>query len=562
MQLSPEQKRTLAATYEPILVLHPREKFTPVNPRVYMESCAMWCTEPGSGDAIHAKDNWGDCSGQQSFPRKPLIERSNLSTDPSDSGPSDPVYIGERDDLNRPQYLTSGDERLLWLDTTGWKRDTDEWIVPPWTTDVTEETANREVSIDAARDQYQSWREETEDGTRPVVDWYSAEVVDLDELEELLVRSSDAVSLENLKTLFSGSVLVVWYYFLYPVHQEETRGCERVAGVGRHGNYEGDWTAVGVVVHREGWLSLLEDIAEDGDLDVDHDRIPEPLYVGFGRRGKGVLESLDIDVAKRTFRPRMEVDRWQEVGRRAGTHPVVYVARGSHNNYRTAGEKSPPSSDLSDTTCEAVEGAAKVASEVNKKADETVEVAEEVADDARDAAVTLAKVAAGAGAGAAIAGGAGAALGAGVGAVSAGIEASQSSVDLDGDGNGDGDGGVLGGGSGVDAGDATDQTAAEDDYGVVLAPEHLVSQLQSEFTATDVRPWTGEVSDRIVDRREQRWWPTTPEVTDDEGRPIQGYDGRWGALCRTDPADRRSGIEFPLFKRSLLKELVMEGARE
>ena len=559
MKLSKEQKRTLAATYEPILIFHPEEKFTPVNPRIYMESCAMWCTEPGSGDAIHSKDNWGDCSGQSSFPRTPLIEQSNLSTDPSDADPSDPVYIGERDDHGRPQYLASGDERLLWLDTTGWKRDTDEWVVPSWTTDVTEDSANREVSIDGAQDQYQSWREETEDGTRPAVDWYSAEVIDLNELEELIVHSSEAVTLDSLKNVIEEA-LVIWYYFLYPAHQEVTRGCERIAGVGRHGNYEGDWTAVGVVIHREGWLSLLEDIADDGDLDVDHDRIPEPEYVGFGRRSKGLIESADVDIAKRTFRPKMEIDRWNEVGRKQGTHPMVYVTRGSHNNYRTAGEKSPPSSDLSDATCEVIEGAERTASETMEKADEGVEEAEELLDDVRDAAVTMSKVAAGAGIGAAFGPG-GAAVGAGAGAVSGIVEASQSSVDLDSDEDGDGNGGLFDRG-GVDADDASDQTASEDDFGVVLAPANLVSQLESEFTANQVRSWTGDMSDRIVDRREQRWWPTTPEVTDDDGRPIQGYDGRWGVLCQTDPADRRSGIEFPLFKRSLLLELVVEGYRE
>ena len=52
MPLTREQKSRLIAAYEPVLYLHPDERFVPVDPVTFVQSSALWCTAPAGPDDL------------------------------------------------------------------------------------------------------------------------------------------------------------------------------------------------------------------------------------------------------------------------------------------------------------------------------------------------------------------------------------------------------------------------------------------------------------------------------------------------------------------------------
>jgi hypothetical protein len=257
------------------------------------------------------------------------------------------------------------------------------------------------------------------------------------------------------------------------------------------------------------------------------------------------MRGLAKDIAPDTFRQGMTIRRWDQISRPPDSvHPRVFVTKGYHNNYSIHGDKDPTEGvllgviPLDRLTCSIVEGFDKVVNDIKEAADD-------VGETAKDIAVTLAKMVAGSGIGLKIAG----PLGAGLGAL-AGIAA-----------------GVFEGLSTSN----TDDVPAEDirkalerepgpklgqPYGVVVRPDDVDNpllppdQAHPELTesAASIRTWLGSDEERLVDRATQIWWPT------DSHR--RGYDGRWGVRCENDPNNRRSGINFPDFRVSLLNDLA------
>lgn len=529
MALNADEKAKIIAAYEPILYLHPDEKFVPINPRTYIESSMLWPSQPG--EDIHEKDNWGEflthpafpaSPARPGYPRRPSILRGGLSLNPAHDveGNSDPTgdgipdwYLGHQDpnDTRGPRpYLVSNRNRALFLSNAGWLNDADN---------VTETSVNDQPNLDAVQ---QRWDNESKlrDGRH----WYYAEVEELDTLTDLIGRIKgekglDVGAILN-DLLFGGGSWIIWYYFLYPMHLESTRLCEQVAESGNNGNYEGDWNAIGIMVRREGALPW------------DRVTFPEPEFVGFGLRGRGFVENLVP-----FFRQQMAVYRWGDI-QRVGRHLKAYVSLGSHNTYYLPGPQPSPS--YSDSACGTVE-------EVAEAIEELEEDIEELKDTVTTIAVTVAKVGAGAAIGAIFGGPIGAAIGAVVGGIAAAVEAAASGSDEE------------------STPDTVPQPNTPDDepplpnqYGLVIAPQSLVSDPTVTANTTAAEPWAkasteAEVKDNHLVNREgsqQIWWPPT------KSREDIGYDGRWGVVVTADPRDRRSGITFPDFKTAFLIDFV------
>lgn len=495
MALTKAQKIKLIDAYEPILYYHPDEKFVPVKPEVYMQASALWHSQPPS----HDKKDWGN--GGPGYPRKPDIDKGSLSVNPADDGVGGKTYIGHTNPDGRMPFLTSNNDRELWLDMAAWKDGKE----------VSQTSTNDACNVDEG---LKRWTNEAP--LKAAGDWYYAEVEELDTLTDLLaILQKDGVDLGKVLRGVLGKAWIIWYYLLYPIHQENLRGCEQVVGAGNNGNYEGDWNAVGVIVRQPATLPW----ESSGSF-------PNPEYVGFGRRARGLIENfLPI------LRQEMQVRPWTEISK-VGRHLKVYVARDSHNNYAIPGEQNPPAITPSDASCGATE---KVDEEIKKKLNEL----QDTVDSIKTAVVTVAKVGGGCGIGAIFFGPLGCLIGAAVGGIAAGIEAALSDDDEE--------------STPVD--DAVkdeverDHAPAQDAYGLVLVPSSLTTTLDDKDKAKTVRAWAEKAEKHVVDRQLQIWWPGRGDDP--------GYQGRWGVMCQSDANDRRSGIAFPDFKKAFLLDLAI-----
>jgi hypothetical protein len=515
MALSPADKMRIASAYAPILYFHTDEAFVPIKPESFLKAAALWRAQP----ATDTKTDWGE--GGPAFPRRPLIPKFGIATDPAQDFEglvdTDGDDVGEwylahqAPDQTRP-YLFSSAQRELWLDSSGWKD----------AQDVTDTSVNRHCNRDGA---LEKWKENPQQLTRTFSDWYSSEVLEPSDIERLLISlgEADGKSVRELIREFVGEMWIVLYYFLYPVHEEYLRRCEQVfEDASKRGDYEGDWNAVAVVVKKPAVLPWLP----GGQFEA-------PIYSAYGVRLRGLGEQF----LPTLFKQGMLVKPWAQTSR-IGNHPRVFVAKGYHNNYHEAGDHAPAeprllSIPLAEIACEVTE-------EVDEAVNDVEEFLEDVGEVAKDVTITVAKIAAGAAAGVGLLGFAGAALGAAAGAIAGIIEAVSSSNEEN-----------------VPSEEVRKELEKETGpvdkrYGLVLTPSGIDPLLQdpqhpeNNESATDVRTWNGTDFERLVDRDRQIWWP-------DEF----GFNGRWGVRVEDDPNDRRSGITFPDFKRVLLNDIAL-----
>jgi hypothetical protein len=514
MTLTKDQRIAMIREYTPILFFHPDERFGPVRPDTFLLASSLW-----RGDQTGRKESWG--LGGPGFPRSPLIPRGGISLNPAEDfeGTKDPDgdgvnewYLGH---LNTQMgifpYLRSLEAEELWLDCSGW-RDGDE---------VTTGSSNEACNLDVLAKRF-----DTEPLLVNARHSFFAEVMELDEAQSLLVSASTG-SLDPVRLVrdLLGDVCVIWYYFLYPGHEEFLRRCEAFFDEKSDGNYEGDWNAVGVVVKHPFKLP-----GEPADPPF-----PPPSRVGYGVRMRGLAKDV---VSSDTFKQGMTIHKWTEVEKH-GNHPRVYVTSGYHNNYATPGEQV--ARDITLLNLEIGKIACGLGEGLSAITDEIKDTVSDAGETVKDVAVTLLKILAGA------------ALfsnpivGAIVGLAAGVAEASASSADH--------------------------QPSADDwrerekepgpvrgKYGLVLTPLGVPNPLvahpdpaQNE-TATQVQTWRGADPDRLVDRIGQLWWPATGDDP--------GYNGRWGVRVQKDPMLRRSGIPFPDFRRSLMRELVESAIKD
>jgi tetrahydromethanopterin S-methyltransferase subunit G len=190
--------------------------------------------------------------------------------------------------------------------------------------------------------------------------------------------------------------------------------------------------------------------------------------------------------------------------RRVGTHPKVFVARVTHNNYPVPRVHEPLAIPISDELCGVTE-------DVDEEVRERLDDLEESVDTVKSVVVTVAKVAAGLCVGA-IFGPLGCTIGAAVGGIAAAIEAAAASSD--------------------DESDPVDDAVAEEmeqdhppdegAYGLVLTPSFLETTLPDAGDAVAERAFAETPEAHIVDGEIGVWWPG--------GGRDPGYDGRWGVM--------------------------------
>jgi hypothetical protein len=513
MALTDEQKRRLIAAYEPILYFHPDEQFVPVDPVGYVENSALWCTRPADSESRHDKENWGGCraGGEGDYPHEPMIPKEGISVDPAHDteGSLDPDnddvnewYLGHQRPTGPPPYLSSTEEGMLWLESSGWE-DSEE---------VTADSCNYHCGVERAIGRWQ------EDPLRSFSDRYYADVEDFDSLNDVInMLLQEGINPGQSVRERYGRAWFILYHFFYPIHQ---------AGDYNRWSYEGDWGILGLMIPEPESLRPLDDPDEisaeiDQLLDTWEDlgQFPSPVLVGFGRRGRGVPD-------EELFLQRMDIFSAEDVTF-LGSHPRIFVARGSHNLYATTGPQEPPS--FADPSCEpeAFEGPTyeETGTEMGLWTGGMIGV--------------YSKIITGGVAGGMAFGPIGAVVGFLAGLLIAAPEIAAPAVYS-----------VDHAGEFVSVPSPTQDFPPESgDYGLILVPSGLVVDFPDADDAVEVRPWVGTTEEKLLDRDTQVWWASIPGHT--------GYDGRWGVMCQNDPCDCRSGMTMPHFRYVFLEEIAI-----
>jgi hypothetical protein len=374
--------------------------------------------------------------------------------------------------------------------------------------DVTDKTSNVAANLAAVRNMA--------DGNKfaPFRARYAVEIVETSALERVVLAIGRGVDFTALLRSVVSAPRLILYYFFYPGHEQELLGCEIAVGAGRDANFSGDWGCVAVLM--------------DGDA---------PAWIGHTTHNAGLVEAV-VD----STRMGMLVSPWREA-LRDGQHPFVFVSKGTHGHYLTAGDKNRPSfspggTDVSKTSCGAVEDAYKAYLEAIKAANEAFDLA----DTATDALVSLAKIVAGA----AVAGPGGALVGV-FASLAEAIASDPTSLDVP---------RPLPAAPPVDQLPARTGPNATAVVGRAIVPEGMV--LPPDIQAIETLQWASReimVDNRVypfvVLRREQPWWPAS------ESQDEAGYEGRWGTRVQADKMGRRCGMQFPDFRAMFFREFFL-----
>jgi hypothetical protein len=552
MTLTLQEKARLAEIYEPILHYHPREKNWPNYPTLYITQSAMWCNKPPEKD----KRNWGNCAHETDspFPRQPLIPQGSLTVNPAGT---DKIYIGTPDDDGFRQYLISNDERELFLQLKF--RDWEQG--GPDTLDTTPAQVPEERPFSTAS---------------PPTYW--VDVRDQDTVASIPTDPGTPVPpgfASAMQALYPAGFWLLTFHLFYYYHEEALTECEinsefvRARRTGEpmgvlHGSYAGDWQAVTALVPNPG--TPPPPGAPTGwpptpisPLALSEDEFPDPAFVGFSRRARGVFTNVSANLVESrnyTFMAIASVAAG-EVSMH-GRHVKVYVSLGTHNNYATQGNNVAPKSDGTlpfpievIDTCIVADNFA----DFFETLDEVKEDIDRVKQKGKTIGVIVGKILGGTGVGAlfgALGGPIGAAIGAIIGLLAGGVAAAAES------GSGPTpvgpNGPPLGPENVPDVGPGPDSGPNGESFGLVAVPSALLDELSQELEGTATRAvesFGDQFESRIVDRDDpsQLWWQ--PDGT----HPL-GYQGKWGVISERDPFDRRSGTAIPSFEASFINALL------
>jgi len=496
----------LAKAFEPVLLFHRDELYQPVDAKRWFESSTLWPSQA----PFDIKSSWGFSPPPPGippgpvFPRVPLLRPGQASLAASETRAGQTFVASDR-----YKFLqTAGDERELFLELGGWL-DSD-WATPSGhpEADVTGQSFNGAANLAAVRD---------------VVDGdkfarfrvrYAVEIVETNAVERIVLAIGRGVDLMALLRSVLRAPRLILYYFLYPGHEQALLGCETAVGAGRNANFSGDGGCVTVLL--------------DGDA---------PAWIGHTTHNSGLVEAV-VD----STRVGMLVSPWRDA-RRDGQHPFVFVSKGTHGHYLSAGDKERPSFspggiDVSKTSCGAVEDAYNALRDAIIAANETLGLA----DTATDAVVSLAKVAAGA----AIAGPFGALVG-GFASLAEAAASDPSSLEVP---------------RPLPAAGPVDQLPVQTGPNATLVGRAIVPQgmvLPPDIQALETLNWASSeiTADNrtypfVVLRPEQPWWPAS------EWQDEAGYEGRWGTRVQADKMDRRCGMQFPNFRAMFFREFFLK----
>jgi hypothetical protein len=315
MPPTPEQIK-LARRYEPILYFHRDERFFPVDPKRYIEECALWRTRRPS----KTKDDWGE-EPAGIFPKRSLMPAHGVASMNTPAELAGRKWLG---DLlpgasdNQDRFLALGG----WADSTS----------------VAQTTQNRHTSLATIRQLYAP--ASAPPGLANSRFWYYAEILDSTRLSALIEATpAEKTSDLDLNVVFGKlrNPRLIAYHLFYPAHEEPLEGCEGFGEGTQFASFAGEWSCVAV-------------LEEDG----------APSRIGLTSRNVGTLDAGDDEI-----RLGMTVRPWGDVLNVTGQpdHPKVFVARGTHGNYLSTGDTgvhevkpfSSPLNDLARNSCGQIE---------------------------------------------------------------------------------------------------------------------------------------------------------------------------------------------------------------
>jgi hypothetical protein len=284
----------LAKQFEPILLFHKDEAFHPIDPKWYLERCALWQANPRYDD----KANWV---------LPPLIEKGKIA---AIDGPKE--LAGGRSWIGAPGIALGVGPQVLqehapgpemFLEFVGWE--------PPVDPPVTPTTENRHATLTETA--YSA----PLSGSEP---WYHVEYLDNTDLKRFADNpniSANGLSLFALvatnPALKSPQMLI--YHFLFPLHQETLEGCEEV-GEGRlFGSYAGEWASMALLLDSDG----------------------NPLMIGLSSRNTASPSLIGGEERRVGLTAYHWADAQTVAASDGGLHPKVYVSLDTHGLYLAPG---------------------------------------------------------------------------------------------------------------------------------------------------------------------------------------------------------------------------------
>jgi hypothetical protein len=480
MSIDPEAD-LMAKRFEPILLFHPDEHFFPVDPKLYLERCALWRSKPRvrsffPGGAAQEKQDWGE-PPPTVLPRAPKLAKTQIAA-LEDEASGGKTWIGDPSLAavipEPPTEQPPGEDWFLQF--TGWE---------PFQTapgEVTATSENRHPTL--APNLYDGALQ----GGRH---WYYAEYFNNQQLltgfGTKTPHGVDLFKLIDPSGPLSAPRLLV-YHFLYALHEEPLRGCEKAGDGQTFATFAGEWTSVAILI-------------DSGN---------NPLYIGLTSRNIGDPTSIlsDGSTLFEENRIGMSVHPWEEVDR-VGEHPKIFVSRGTHGNYLKPGLQplrpfTPGDVDLNQGTC----------GDIELLDDVIAEDVEVIMEKEVNIGILIT-----------------------FGLFTSGVVPLFFRKICEGSSFHDG--------PGTDPNRMPQDETGGPLFGLILRPGSLfVPESASAQTTEDWQTKTPEPTDKprydfIVDRETQLWWPPRGAS--------RGYPGRWGPRVTNDPKQRRSGMRCPPF---------------
>jgi len=315
----PAEIRELSKKFEPILLFHPAETFLPIDPKWYLEQCALWRAAPPD---FTDKANWGE-PPRAVYPHGPQLSKFKIAALAGETFTGG-TWLG--DDASDFEVGTAPDQEApprpeeRFLQFVGWNPVVD----PP----VAATSVNRHPTFNPV------------DYTAPLAasrPWYYVEHLDHDDLlAYAAARRPNGLSLHDIvaanPSLNNPSALL--YYFLYPLHQEALENCEEREEGATFATYAGEWGCIAILLDGNG----------------------APRFIGLTSRNVGAPSVAGAD----DKRVGMTVYPWTAVSA-VGNHPKIFVSLGTHGHYPAAGPQAVTpfsgGNDVSTGSCGAVEAA-------------------------------------------------------------------------------------------------------------------------------------------------------------------------------------------------------------
>ena len=296
----------LVRRFEPILYLHPDERFFPSDAKRFLEHCALW-------RAAAPFDRVASWKG-------PLIGAGKIAAASNEVQNGD-SYLGEMNGAI-PRFLADSNKEERFLDLAGWRfSDTSgESVVEQFVTAPTSDEQNQFAHRDEVNRLYNDARDALP-ALRDSRFWYHAELFDTATLQRLMLRSSDEDS-RILSQIFHDlrNPALLCYYFFFPGHDEGL-----TCGNPQYASFVGEWACMAI---------LLERVQADGEF--------MPKWIGLSRRPNiGTRQARDA----KERRIAMVVQRWRDktdvharlLPEAIEDHPKIFVAGGTHGLHLTAG---------------------------------------------------------------------------------------------------------------------------------------------------------------------------------------------------------------------------------